>query len=220
MMDNVDAILFDWDGTLVLSEQACFAAFEKSMRHFGIPFSYEIYKRHFALDWRRMYETLQLPEDRWKEAESLWMRYYGERVPDPAPGARELLAGLRHGGYQMGVVSSGSRERVISEIEAHGFRDMFGTVICGEDVTRPKPCPEGLEKAMHALACIPQHCCYVGDHPDDMEMGKRAGVRTIGVRSRFPGSADLQSLSPDYCFDSLNAVADVFPRLRLSMTPS
>lgn len=185
-MRGLDTVLFDWDGTLVHSERVCYEAFSRSMEHFGVPFSEEIYARHFTPDWRRMYRELGLPESRWAEAEELWTRHYGERVPELRAGAENVMRALRERGVLLGVVSSGSRARVKGEIAAHGFSGSFGAVVCGEDVRLPKPNPEGVLRALGQLQKDPRRSCYVGDHPVDMETGRRAGVRVFGIRSGFP----------------------------------
>jgi phosphoglycolate phosphatase-like HAD superfamily hydrolase len=55
----------------------------------------------------------------------------------------------------------------------------------------------------------PQTCCYVGDHPEDVEMGKRAGVWTIGIQSRYPGSDRLLSAKPDCHINSMSQLFQV-----------
>ena len=185
-MRGIDTVLFDWDGTLVHSELDCYEAFSRSMEHFGIPFSEEIYARHFTPDWRRMYRELGLAEGRGEEAEVLWNRHYGERVPGLRAGAGNVMRALHERGVLLGVVSSGSRARVRNEIAAHALEGCFGTVVCGEDVRLPKPHPEGVLRALGELQKDPAGSCYVGDHPVDMETGRRAGVRVFGIQSGFP----------------------------------
>ena len=81
--------------------------------------------------------------------------------------------------------------------------DIFTTVVCNEDVVHKKPHPEGLLTAMRHLGKEPEVCCYVGDSPDDIEMGRRAKVRTIGIPGSYPNSQRIRNAMPDDCFDSL-----------------
>jgi len=37
----------------------------------------------------------------------------------------------------------------------------------------------------------------------DVEMGKRAGMQTIGVLSGYPSSKSLPNTHPDFCFESI-----------------
>jgi HAD superfamily hydrolase (TIGR01509 family) len=119
-------------------------------------------------------------------------------------GADRVLCELQAAGYTLGVVSSGNSLRVLREIEGHGFDGTFDVVVCDEDVTRKKPDPEGLQIAMARLNKSPGACCYVGDCREDVEMGKRAGVLTIGVLSRFPNSEKIMEADPDIALESID----------------
>ena len=209
-MDAVNTVFFDWDGTLVDTAEAAFDAFQKSMDDLGISLSFELYAGIYSPDWRRMYVALGLPSEKWTEAEDLWTGYYGKHVPDMLPGAREALNKLHQQGYSLGIVSSGTGDRVHREIDACGLKKFFKLVVCGEDVRHAKPHPEGLEMAMKSMDRAPETCCYVGDNPDDMEMGKRAQVRTIGIPGRYPGSDRLIDLCPDFVLQSIQDLPPIF----------
>ena len=73
-----------------------------------------------------------------------------------------------------------------------------------------KPHPEGLETAMRALGCASAATCYIGDSPEDIEMGKRAKVFTVGVRSDYPTSWKLKSHNPDIFLESLSDLLSHF----------
>ena len=103
----------------------------------------------------------------------------------------------------MGVVSSGNDRRVNREIVELGLDGIFETVVCHEQITNRKPHPEGLVIAMASLECAPNEVGYVGDTPEDIEMGKGAGVLTVGVRSAYPTSWKLEQSSPNILIESL-----------------
>jgi HAD superfamily hydrolase (TIGR01509 family) len=209
-MDLIDTILLDWDGTLIDTAQTSFAAFQKAQGDLGIPVPRSLYDRIYSPNWYQMYETLGLPRKKWEEADCLWLRHYGEKIPDLVENAKHVLDELKRRGYRLGIVTSGSRLRVLREIEMLGLAEAFGTVVCNEDVANKKPHPEGLEKAMRQMHKRPGVCCYVGDSADDVEMGKRADVRTVGILSRYPGNHELQNANPDFCFPSIANLLELF----------
>jgi len=74
---------------------------------------------------------------------------------------------------------------------------LIDTLICNEHIVNKKPHPEGLELALKQLDSRPEETAYVGDAPEDIEMGRRGNVLTVGVRSNYPSSARLLSVEPD-----------------------
>jgi HAD superfamily hydrolase (TIGR01509 family) len=200
----IDTVLFDWDGTLIDTAQQAFDAFEKSFADLGLPLSFETYNRIYSPNWYIMYERLQLPRERWEEADELWLQHYAEETPELLSEGRATLEVLAEGKYALGIVTSGTRSRVHREITTLGLGSVFQTIICNEDVVNKKPHPEGLELALTQLGKNPEACCYVGDCPDDIVMGRRANVLTVAIPSSYPASRRLAEAQPDFTFSSLS----------------
>lgn len=53
------------------------------------------------------------------------------------------------------------------------------------------------------MSSAPEQSCYVGDSPEDIQMGKSAKVLTVGVRSTYPTSWKLLSANPDIYLETL-----------------
>jgi len=207
---SITTLLFDWDGTLVDSAQLGLTAYEKSFAELGIPFDHETYRAVYSPNWLSVYEGLGLPKEQWQRADELWTQHYGEQSVELIKGAGETVAELRQKKYRLGVVSSGNDCRVNREIKELGLAGFFEVVICHEQIRNRKPHPEGLETAMRLMNCSQEESCYIGDTPEDIEMGKRAGLLTIGVRSAYPTNWKLKSSSPDIYIQSLTELSELF----------
>lgn len=207
---SVSTLLFDWDGTLVDSAQLGLTAFEQSFAALGVAFDHEIYRKVYSPNWYSVYEAMGLPKEKWQRADDLWIHHYGEQTAQLVEGALETIMELRTKRYRLGVVSSGTDCRVAREIKELGFDNVFEVVVCNEQMEKKKPHPEGLETAMRSLGCSAKESCYVGDSPEDIEMGKRAGMLTVGVRSAYPTSWKLKSYDPDIFLQSLVELLDHF----------
>ena len=205
-----NTLLFDWDGTLVDSAQLGLAAFEQSFAALGVAFDREIYRAVYSPNWYAVYEAMGLPKEKWQLADDLWVQHYGQQTAQPVAGAQETITGLKQKGYRLGVVSSGSECRVGREMRELGLDNFFETVVCNEQMENKKPHPEGLETALRSLGCSSEVSCYVGDSPEDIEMGKRAGMLTVGVRSDYPTSWKLKSHQPDILIESLTELLHHF----------
>jgi pyrophosphatase PpaX len=206
----ISTLFFDWDGTVVDSAHLGLIAFEQSFTALGVAFDHEVYRSVYSPNWYSVYEAMGLPKEKWQKADELWIQHYGEQTAQPVAGALETINELKRKGYRLGVVSSGSECRVAREVNELGLESILEIVICNEQMENKKPHPEGLETAMRLLACSREESCYVGDSPEDIEMGKRAGMLTIGVRSTYPTSWKLENQRPDIFLNSLTELLDHF----------
>jgi pyrophosphatase PpaX len=207
---NIKNLIFDWDGTLVDSAHLGLIAFEKTFSELGVVFAHDIYEATYSPNWYCTYEALGLPKELWQTADGLWIQHYGEQSAPLIDGVGETLLSLSSKGYQLGVVTSGSRSRVSREIQQCVLKEAFDIVICNEDIANKKPHPEGLVRAMEGLNVDPSMCAYVGDAPEDIEMGRRGNVMTIGVRSAYPSSSRVLSAKPDLYLERLAELVDHF----------
>jgi HAD superfamily hydrolase (TIGR01509 family) len=200
---TITTLLFDWDGTLFDSSRAGRLAFQKTFDDLGIPFTQEFYESRYSPNWYAMYEALNLPKDKWETADELWLQHYGEEPPRLVKGAAATILELQARGYRLGIVTSGTERRVTREINQLGLNSRFQAVICNEHIVNKKPHPEGLQKVMQLMSAAPEVCSYVGDAPEDVQMGKNAKVLTVGVRSAYPTSRHLLKEQPDIHLESI-----------------
>jgi len=207
---SITTLLFDWDGTLIDSAQLGLVAFERSFADLGVTFDHETYRKVYSPNWYSVYTALGLPKEKWQQADDLWISHYGEQLAQPIPGAVDTIEELKRRGYRLGVVSSGTECRVVREIGELGLESFFETIICNEQMVEKKPHPEGLETALRLLGAANETTGYVGDSPEDIEMGRRAGLLTVGVRSDYPTSWKLKSHNPDIFLESISELLSHF----------
>jgi HAD superfamily hydrolase (TIGR01549 family) len=200
---SITTLLFDWDGTLFDSASAGFIAFQKTFHDLGIDFTREFYEARYSPNWYAMYDALSLSKENWETADELWLQHYGEQPPRMVDAAEATISELHRKGYRLGIVTSGTERRVSREIELLGLSSIFEVVICNEHIENKKPHPEGLEKAMSRIASTREASCYIGDAPEDVQMGKNARVFTVGVRSSYPTSKHLLNEQPDILLESI-----------------
>jgi HAD superfamily hydrolase (TIGR01509 family) len=207
----MQAILFDWDGTLVDSLGAFHTANAAVMAAFGLPFDEVVYRRNYVPDWRLMYLRLGVPGDRLDEANELWHASYAT-APDVVtfPGVAAALAGLRNAGAGLGIVTAGHREIVLPQLEATGLAELLPVRVFGDDldVHKPDPAPLRLALSKLGLAERPADAAYVGDAPTDMQMAVAVGVRPIGIASVLGDPEELRAAGAAEVADSVAAWAE------------
>ena len=196
-MKQATTILFDWDGTLIDSYSASYRASITVLKHFGIEVNREQFLETYSPNWYDSYEKLGVPRSEWDNADQMWRRTYREQVSEPFPFVLTLLTRLREANRTLGLVTSGDRDRVHRELESHALTDFFAVVVCFEDTEEKKPHPAPLTRALRELRIEPEKAVFVGDRPEDIEMGRKVGSFTVGVESEYGPRAILEAAEPD-----------------------
>jgi HAD superfamily hydrolase (TIGR01549 family) len=196
------AVFFDWDGTLLNSYESDTRAYLTMFRALGIPWTVEDLNRHYSPNWVRVYEAARIPRDQWGEADRLWHEAYGHEHPNLLPGAAEVVRALRSR-FRLGIVTSGTRSRVLKQLDDFRLASSFSVCVCSEDSPRRKPDPAPLEIALRQMGAHPHESIYVGDSGEDIEMARSAGVRAIGVFGPFPTAERVRASEPDALLESI-----------------
>jgi len=206
------AVLFDWDGTLIDSYHADSQAYLALFREMGVPWGLPELERHYSPDWYVVYRAAGIPKARWPDADRIWRAYYAKHRPKLVSGARRVLMQLARR-YELGLVTSGDRNRVMGQLRAFGLLRVLRTRVCGGDLEEKKPHPAPLQMALRQIAIEPADCVYVGDTPEDVAMARAAGVRAIAVLGPFPTEKRLRAVRPEFLLDDLRKLPGLLREL-------
>ncbi|HLV58876.1 MAG TPA: HAD family phosphatase [Natronosporangium sp.] len=118
------------------------------------------------------------------------------------PGAQELLTEVRAAGLPAALVTSSGRRLVEIALDSTLGRDSFDVVVCGDDVTAPKPDPESYRTAADRLGVPIRRCVAIEDSPAGLTSARRAGAIPVGV----PGDVPLSGIDGVHLVTSLAEV--------------
>jgi len=168
----IEAVIWDYDGTLVETRFADEAAVAELLRQ--DPSAAAGAEVFWATEGQPIIQRLELA---WPGRAGEVLPLFDQRVrPRRHRGVGPTLDALRRRGMPMAVVSSRRRGPLEWGLRAAGLRRYFAVVAGLEDVSRPKPDPEGLLLAARRLGVAPSGCVYVGDSEVDVEAAHRAGM--------------------------------------------
>jgi HAD superfamily hydrolase (TIGR01509 family) len=220
----VSAVLFDWDGTLADTVPLVTMATNETLLHHGFPevttadihdgMRFPTAERmlyHVRHAGRRQVAELgrNLADEFYERADRL-----GHRYVDLFPGVRELLEAVAAINLPMGLVTNNRGSVVRSLLEHASLHELFPVVIAEEDVSNPKPDPEGLERALSILGVAADSALFVGDSLTDAGAAQAAQVLPVGVG--WPEASIVHK--PDspykYVFHSPNALLDAIQAAR------
>jgi phosphoglycolate phosphatase len=121
------------------------------------------------------------------------------------PDAREAIQ-LAHQHATLGIVTTKTAEYSREMLEYMGIMHYFDILIGREDVTRPKPHPEPVLKAVSKLKADRSRCWMIGDTPMDMSAAEAAGIGRVAVTCGYADEALLAEYTPNIAPNAYEAV--------------
>lgn len=191
-------VVFDFDGTLVESRLAIAATFAQVLERFGHPpVPDEAVIALIGLPLSEIVPRLVAAplseEEVLERVDAFRAAYLAQAAIHEAvyPGIPAMLGGLRAQGRRMAVATGKSTSGAYAGAHRHGLHGFMDLLLGFDAVARPKPHPEMLLRIMEELGHGPLDTVMVGDTAFDVDMGRAAGVRTIGVTWGSHGPAEL-----------------------------
>ena len=196
------AILFDWDNTLVDS----WATIHEALNHVMVamdkpPWSIAETRARVRLSLRESF-PLHFGE-RWEEARGIYLDRFRaihlERLA-ALPGCAELLEALGQEGIFLGVVSNKTGALLRREAETLGWSRHFGRLVGAGDAAadKPDPAPVGLALEPSGVGAG-AGVWFVGDTGVDMDCARNAGCVPV-LLGGDPASEELLRCAPRLLF--------------------
>ncbi|MHA1649577.1 MAG: HAD family hydrolase [Candidatus Helarchaeota archaeon] len=232
-MDEIKAIILDFDGILYNNITAMKAATEDALKRYEVSYDAEkaltettrlIEKiRSSALSkiilnaWELLKEVEYLEGRKFLEkAEIVFYAYtlYKDYTKECTlfSGVPTLLQDAKSR-YKIAIVTSGSRadtKELLKEFNIFQYVDAF---ISADDVESTKPDPEGILKILDELQIDPKQAIYIGDLPLDIKAGKNAGVKTVAVATGLVPKVELEKEMPDTIIRHITEITKIIPGL-------
>ncbi len=187
-MDDIAAIIFDYDGLIVDSERLEADLVIEALAEWGVTVGYEDFGHLFGTvdadhEWERLV-------DKWcgrtaTELESIVRPRITPLKERQAllPGVLELLAAAEARGLKIGLGTGNSLEVLERRLGRHGIFDRFHTVVTRAEVAHGKPAPDIFLEVARRLKVAPAACLVLEDSVHGCEAAIAAGMRVIACPS-------------------------------------
>lgn len=210
-IENLRAIVFDYNGTLVDDVEIHVQSYWQAGRDMGYDLSLETVRRHVSQppSRKRVLYYGDISDERWKAVFELKKKHYYEMakkksvVFDDAAGALTALSKI----YRLGVLSNTFRF-FFDEFFPPALAGLFEETLFYEEVAVPKPSPEPMQLMMKRLGVEADECCYVGDAVEDVRMARAAGTHVLCVSTGGCTKKELEAAGADRVFGHLKDLAD------------
>jgi len=221
ILDPVDVVVFDKDGTLIefhlmwgnwveelanrLERASGIELRERLYPLLGVDRSTGLVHAHgllAATPMSRIRDVVQAdvaeagatPDDAAAAVEAAWHAPDPVALAHPVTDLPKLLDTLRERVGIFAVATSDDRDPTERTLAALAISDRFAELVCADDGIRTKPSPDPVLHLCERLGIPPDRTAVVGDSPADLLMGRQAGAkRSIAV---LTGVGDRASLEP------------------------
>jgi predicted PurR-regulated permease PerM/phosphoglycolate phosphatase-like HAD superfamily hydrolase len=216
---EIDAILFDLDGTLIETDDQAVETLARRLQ----PMKWLFPRRDASLAARRFVMACEGPAnsiltllDRFGLDDTLLD--IGDRLrrmrclhtPDtfhPVDDVGAMLHDLNRR-YVLAIVTTRSRRDAETFVSQQQLNGLFQVIVAREDTWRIKPHPSPVRHAADELGVQVERCLMVGDTRADMWAARAAGARSAGVLCGFGEQDELERAGADLILETTSDLLD------------
>lgn len=191
MLQNIDAIIFDVDGTIADSMWMWKQIDIEYLGRFGIELPKDLQKNIEGMSFREtaiyFKEHFHIPDDietmmnDWNEMAAHKYRY---EIP-LKKGALDFFKICMKKNMPLGIATSNSRELLEYFLEAHGLKKYFKAIVTGSDGLNGKPAPDMYLEVAKRLEVKPSKCLVFEDIIPGILAGKNAGMKVCAIEDKY-----------------------------------
>lgn len=194
VFQDIAAVLFDLDGTLIDSAQDLGAAADQMRVERGLPsLAYELYRPMAGAGARGMLGVafgISVVDPAFDAMREEFFANYERCMTQRTAefdGVSQLIHEIARRQLPWGVVTNKSSRFTNPLTQAMPLFATAQVIVSGDTTPHSKPHPEPLLEAARRLGVDPQACIYVGDDERDVVAGLAAGMYTVAATYGYLG---------------------------------
>lgn len=201
-------VILDFDGTLADTQPLIVRSIQLTLAELHLPYRTPAQCRAIiGLPLQECFlRLLPIDEGMASRCADVYRRIFDEEnqpgVVTLFPKVLETLLKLHVSGLQLAICSSRGKPTLEAFVDHFSLRDIVAMTVSANDVTRAKPHPDPVLLILDRLAVAPAETVVVGDTSFDIQMGKSAGCRTVGVTYGNQSAAALSEAGADHLIDT------------------
>lgn len=180
-------VIFDMDGTLIVSTEADYLAWERVFNDYGKQLSFDEYhpllgirstnvvKEHLGITGEE--EVKKILKDK--------LDYFTEIITanpiKPVLAAEAFLKSMANYPVKVALATSSRKEKMKLVLEQLDFLRYFDVIVTGDEVENSKPAPDIFLKAAGRLGLLPEECVVVEDGPAGVAAAKNAKMKCVAI---------------------------------------
>lgn len=191
MLNNIQAVIFDLDGTLVDSMWIWNAIDREFLKSVNRELPDDLQQ---CIEGKSFYETAQFFKQRFELTQSVetimdtWNKMAFEKyetMVELKPHVLEFLKYLKKNQIKIGIATSNSRILTEAVLKKRNILKYFDVILTGCEVGAGKPAPDVYLNTAKKLGVKPSACLVFEDLTQGIMAGKNAGMRVCAVKDAY-----------------------------------
>lgn len=215
---NIRGCIFDFDGTIIVSEHVHMKAWEDLAQELRRELPMDFLEQSVGMSDLQLVKILAkfwdftVPEQEILERKR---SFYMLRCPSEAsvvPGVISVIEWLANNSIPMAIATSSSKFEVGPVLRRLDIIDKFRGICTVEDITHPKPDPEIYICAAKRLDFLPEECLAFEDSLAGVTSARAAGCALVTVQTLYsaerlgPAIMSVKDFSDEKLMDLLRSI--------------
>ena len=180
----IQALISDFDGTLVDTFEANFLAYQEAFRGVGHELTRERYKECFGYRFDRFMKEMSIADiataAKIRELKKVaYPNFFSHLIPNKP--LIDFISAFKASGGKTAIASTARRENLMNALNHLGIAGCFDLIYSAEDVKEGKPAPEIYLNTMERLKVTPEETLIFEDSPVGIEAAKKSGAQYIQI---------------------------------------
>lgn len=206
----VNAVIFDWDGTLADTKEVVVQAFQEALVEVSCAVTDRFIERLMGVGTKKTFEEA-LKKCKVEFDDAMLESLVRDKIESQVElfrkvclfkGAIELLGELK-GRIKIALATMSGRKVINKLLTEKRIKNCFDVVVTADDVSKPKPDPEIFFVSAAKLGVKSEDCIVMEDSVFGIRAAKKAGMKCIAVPSGAYSREELQEEVPDLIVDTL-----------------
>lgn len=180
-------VIFDMDGTLIVSTEADYLAWEKVFNDYGKKLSFQEYqpllgirsanviKEHLGVTGEEDVKRIL------KEKFDYFVDIITANPIKPVLAAEAFLISMANYPVKVALATSSRKEKMELVLKQLNFLQYFHAIVTGDEVENSKPAPDIFLKAAERLGLPARECMVVEDGPIGVAAAKNAKMKCVAI---------------------------------------
>lgn len=180
-------VIFDMDGTLIVSTEADYLAWEKVFKNYGKKLTYEDYQPLLGIRSANVIkEYIEISDEEdvkriLKEKFDYFVEIVTANPIKPVLAAEAFLKSVLKYPVKIALATSSRNEKMQLILKQLDFLQYFDAIVTGNEVENSKPAPDIFLKAAERLGLSPEECFVVEDGPIGVAAAKNAKMKCVAI---------------------------------------